>query len=167
MLIYNQAYDTYHTIFRMLLLSSRLLKPIEVDKLRILDFYYVYPTELLDIKKPKGFKKYEKFLNPEINKYDRIMNPKRMFYKMNNIQLQAIKALVAYGYFDSNSFEKGIIKMTEKKITDEFKQVIENAVETNFNIVSLLTGPLSEIDLFGHLGLKERTGLIEFRYDTI
>jgi hypothetical protein len=57
--------------------------------------------------------------------------------------------------------------MTEKKITEEFKQVIENAIETNFNVVSLLTGPLSEIDLFGHLGLKERTGLIEFRYDTI
>lgn len=167
MLIYNQAYDTYHTIFRMLLLSSRILKPIEVDKLRILDFYYVYPTELLDIKKPLGFKKYEKFLNPEINKYDRVMNPKRIFYKMNNIQLQAIKALVAYGYFDSESFENGTIKITNKKMSEELNFAIENAIKQNFNIISLLTGPLTEIDLYGHLGLKERTGLIEFRYDTI
>ena len=62
MLIYNPAYDIYHTMYRILLLSSRIVNSIEIDKLKILDFYYVYPTELLDIKKPVGFKKYEKFL---------------------------------------------------------------------------------------------------------
>lgn len=167
MLIYNQAYDLYHTIFRMALISSKLSKSIEIDKLKILDFYFVYPTELLNIKKPIGFKKYEKFLKPEKNRYDTIRNPKRIFYRMNSIQSQAIRVLVAYGYFENTSFEEGSIKRTEKKLPDEILLKIQEANERNFNIISLLTGPLSEIDLYGHLGLKERTGLIEFRYDTI
>lgn len=167
MLIYNQAYDLYHTIFRMVLISSKLSKPVEIDKLRILDFYFVYPTELLNIKKPTWFRKYEKFLKPEINKYDQIRNPNRVFYRMNTIQSQAIKTLVAYGYFENESFEKGSIVKTEKILPPELLDKIQKANEKNFNIISLLSGPLSDIDLYGHLGLKERTGLIEFRYDTI
>lgn len=167
MLIYNQSYDLYHTIFRMVLISSKLTKPIEVDKLRILDFYFVYPTELLDIKKPIWFRKYEKFLKPELNKYDKIRNPKRVFYRMNSIQSQAIKFLVAYGYFENDAFEKGSIIKTTKILPEELSTKIEDANTKNFNLLSLLAGPLSDIDLYGHLGLKERTGLIEFRYDTV
>ena len=167
MLIYNPAYDIYHTMYRIILLSSRIAKTIEIDKLKILDFYYVYPTELLDIKKPVGFKKYEKFLKPEKNKYDRINNPKRIFYKMNSIQFQAMKILVAYGYLDSESFENGMVKVTEKSLGEEFQIMVVKSVELNTNLITLLTGPIADIDLYGHLGLKERTGLIEFRYDTI
>lgn len=167
MLIYNPAYDIYHTMYRIILLSSRIAKTIEIDKLKILDFYYVYPTELLDIKKPVGFKKYEKFLKPEKNKYDRINNPKRIFYKMNSIQFQAMKILVAYGYLDSESFENGMVKVTEKSLGEEFQKMVEKSVELNTNLITLLAGPIADIDLYGHLGLKQRTGLIEFRYDTI
>ncbi|WP_317124760.1 ABC-three component system middle component 5 [Chryseobacterium sp. 6424] len=154
-------------MYRIILLSSRIAKTIEIDKLKILDFYYVYPTELLDIKKPVGFKKYEKFLKREKNKYDRINNPKRIFYKMNSIQFQAMKILVAYGYLDSESFENGIVKVTEKSFGEEFQIMVEKSVELNTNLITLLAGPIADIDLYGHLGLKERTGLIEFRYDTI
>lgn len=167
MLIYNQAYDLYHTIFRMVLITSKISKPIEIDKLRILDFYFVYPTELLDIRKPIWFRKYEKFLKPEINKYDKIRDPKRVFYRMNTIQSQAIKILVAYGHFENDAFEKGAVIKTNKTLPEELSNKIEEANAKNFNIISLLAGPLSDIDLYGHLGLKERTGLIEFRYDTI
>lgn len=167
MLIYNPAYDIYHTMYRILLLSSRIVNSIEIDKLKILDFYYVYPTELLDIKKPVGFKKYEKFLKPEKNKYDRVNNPKRIFYKMNSIQYQAMKILVAYGYLDSESFENGMVKITKKSLEKEFQATLEKSIELNINLITLLTGPFAAINLYGHLGLKERTGLIEFRYDTI
>lgn len=167
MLIYNPAHDIYHTMFRILLLSSQIVESIEIDKLKILDFYYVYPMELLNIKKPKGFKTYEKFLRAEINNYDRVINPKRVFYKMNSIQYQAMKVLVAYGHFDSENFENGMVKVTEKPLGKDFQTLIDKSTEANMNLIMLLTGPIAEIDLYGHLGLKERTGLIEFRYDTI
>ncbi len=167
MLIYNPAYDIYHTMFRILQLSSNINKSIEIDKLKILDFYYVFPTELLRIKKPVGFKKYDKFLVTEINKYDKITNPRRIFYKMNSIQYQAIKILVASGYLDSQNFEKGIIKFSTKEFPLNFKENIEKSNKENNKLITLLIETLADINLSGHLGLKERTGLIEFRYDTI
>lgn len=41
MIIYNQAFDLYHTIFRILHLINRFENEqmIEVDRIRIWDFY--------------------------------------------------------------------------------------------------------------------------------
>ena len=65
MLIYNQAYDIYHTMFRILQITEKTEENLEVDKLRILDFYLAFPTELLEIKSFQGFKKYEKHIKAE------------------------------------------------------------------------------------------------------
>ena len=61
MLIYNQAYDLFHTMFRILQITEKNKDILEIDKLRILDFYLAFPSELLEIKSFQGFKKYEKY----------------------------------------------------------------------------------------------------------
>lgn len=167
MLIYNQAFDIYHTIFRMLQLTSKIEHPIEMDKLRILDFYLVFPIELLEIKSFRGFKSYEKFINSEKNNYERILDRKRLFYKMEPIQVSSMKSLVAYGLFDNEIFKTQKIKRTVKQIPDQLNEKLFNANENNNNLLNLITGPLASMDLYGHLGLKSRTNLIEFKYDTV
>ena len=67
MLIYSQAYDLYHTMFRILQIMEKTKEVLEVDKLRILDFYLAFPAELLEIRSFSGFKKYEKYLKDETN----------------------------------------------------------------------------------------------------
>lgn len=167
MLIYNPAFDIYHTIFRMLQLTSKIEHPIEMDKLRILDFYLVFPIELLEIKSFRGFKSYEKFINPEKNDYERILDRKRLFYKMEPIQVSSMKSLVAYGLFDNEIFKTQKIKRTSKQIPTQLSERILSANAYNNNMLNLITGPLAGMDLYGHLGLKSRTNLIEFKYDTI
>ena len=47
MIIYNPAFDIYHCVYRMISILSNLVnEKIEVDKLRILDFYMVFPGEI-------------------------------------------------------------------------------------------------------------------------
>ena len=113
MLIYNQAYDLYHSIFRILQITEETKDVMEVDKLRILDFYLAFPTELLEIKAFRGFKKYEKYLKAKSNKYERVIDRKRLFFKMEHIQISAIKALISYGLIDADEFKKGKIRRTE------------------------------------------------------
>lgn len=50
MLIYNQAYDLFHTMFRILQITEKNKDILEIDKLGILDFYLAFPSELLEIK---------------------------------------------------------------------------------------------------------------------
>ncbi|WP_148284791.1 ABC-three component system middle component 5 [Polaribacter sp. MED152] len=140
---------------------------IEIDKLRILDFYLAFPSELMEIRSFRGFKKYKKYIKAEKNKYERVIDRKRLFFKMEHIQLSAIKALISYGIFDAEEFKKGNIKKTYEKLSDDLLSRIQSANEENPNLITLITGPLASMNLFGHLGLKERTNLIEFKYDSI
>ncbi|WP_028284046.1 MULTISPECIES: ABC-three component system middle component 5 [Flavobacteriaceae] len=140
---------------------------IEIDKLRILDFYLAFPSELMDIRSFRGFKKYEKYIKAEKNRYERVIDRKRLFFKMEHIQLSAIKALISYGIFDAEEFKKGNIKKSYEKLSESLNSRIHLANEENPNLITLITGPLSSMNLFGHLGLKERTNLIEFKYDSI
>lgn len=167
MLIYNQAYDLYHTMFRILQIMEKTEDVIEIDKLRILDFYLAFPSELMEIRSFRGFKKYEKYIKAEKNKYERVIDRKRLFFKMEHIQLSAIKALISYGIFDAEEFKKGDIKKTYEKLSDDLLSRIQSANEENPNLITLITGSLASMNLFGHLGLKERTNLIEFKYDSI
>jgi len=167
MLIYSQAYDLYHTMFRILQITEETKELLEVDKLRILDFYLAFPAELLEIRTFSGFKKYEKFLKAETNSYERVIDRKRLFFKMEHIQISAIKALVSYGLFDPIEFKNGKIKRTEIKISENLEERIVKANEENRNLITLITGPLASMNLYGHLGLKVRTNLIEFKYDAV
>jgi hypothetical protein len=167
MLIYNPAYDVYHTMFRILQLLNKIEGRVEIEKIRILDFYLVFPSELLEIKSFKGFKKYSKYLNEEINRYERVINAKRLFYKMESIQLEAIKGLISYGLLEGESFKNGRLQRTELQLAEELSNQILEANSKNQNLISLLTGPLASMDLYGHLGLKVRTNLLEFKYDAV
>ena len=167
MLIYSQAYDLYHTMFRILQIMEKTKEVLEVDKLRILDFYLAFPAELLEIRSFSGFKKYEKYLKDETNPYERVIDRKRLFFKMEHIQISAIKALISYGLFDPIEFKNGKIKRTENLISGNLNTRINNANEENQNLITLITGPLASMNLYGHLGLKVRTNLIEFKYDAV
>ncbi len=167
MLIYSQAYDLYHTIFRILQIMEKTKQDLEVDKLRILDFYLAFPAELLEIRSFAGFKKYERFLEAESNSYERVIDRKRLFFKMEHIQVSAMKALISYDLFDANAFKNGKIKRTGVQLSESLSSRIQIANDEKQNLITLITGPLASMNLYGHLGLKERTNLIEFKYDAV
>lgn len=86
---------------------------------------------------------------------------------MENIQLSALKSLISYDLLDAEEFKDGKVKRTNKEITSPLLQRIKEANAENHNLITLITGPLASFNLYGHLGLKERTNLIEFKYDSI
>ena len=167
MLVYNPAYDLYHTMFRIFQITEKTKDILEVDKLRILDFYLAFPSELLEIKSFQGFKRYEKFIKAETNNYERVIDRKRLFFKMEHIQISAIKALISYGLIDALDFKKGKVKRTKISLSNALYERVKQANEESPNLITLITGPLASMNLYGHLGLKERTNLIEFKYDAI
>lgn len=167
MLVYNKAYDLYHTMFRILQITEKAKDILEIDKLRILDFYLAFPVELLEIRSFTGFRKYEKYLNAEKNTYERIIDRKRLFFKMESIQISAIRALISYGLIAPNEYREGIIKRTDVNLSEALQTRINDANDANHNLITLITGPLASMNLYGHLGLKERTNLIEFKYDAV
>lgn len=112
-----------------------------------------------------GFRKYEKMLREECNPYDNLPNVRQMFIKMAPFQYQAIKVLVSSGFFDKAAFDNGLIKRTDKELPEDLKKDIQISNENKKELLRLLSNKFSEMSLYGAMGLKARTGLMDFKYD--
>lgn len=163
MLVYHPAFDIYNCAFRMLqLLSLMEESEIELDKLRIWDFYLTFPNEARQITFPRDLFELKKiFKNKPDNPYEDLIDPKRIAERMNPYQLSALRYLASYGLIDNNLFQKNIVKRTEKALPSELQQKLSEINTEKENIIKLVKG----FNFLALRGLKERTGLLEFRYD--
>lgn len=166
MLIYHPAFDIYNCVFRMLqLMTFMKTDEVELDRLRIWDFYLTFPNEARKISYPNSLSDLRGiFKKKQPNPYEDLIDPKRIIERMKSYQLSALKCIASYGLIDSKLFSKNIIKRTDKAIPQELIEKFNELTPEKSNIIKLIVG-FRELPLYGNVGLKSRTGLIEFKYD--
>lgn len=165
MLIYHPLYDEYHCIFRLLrLLEAAGSKDIEIDRLRILDFYLLFPFLLTQMSFPRSALKHKKGLPPG-GPYETIRDPYKVFIQLEPFQQSALNCLVSFGLLDSIKLKEGFAKRTQKALPSALADSIQMANAKDSDLIALLTGPLFDLDFYGPQGLKARTRLMEYRYD--
>ncbi len=167
MLVYHPAFDLYNCIFRMLqLLNYTKEEEVHFDKLRIWDFYLTFPNLIYDMSFPRELRPLKAVFKEKNNPYEHITDQKQIFERMKNFQLSAVKCLASYGFVDSELISKKRIRKTGKAVPIELLNKLNDLSTQKGNIIKLLTGDLVELPLHGAQGLKARTGLIEFKYDS-
>lgn len=166
MLIYHPAFDIYNCVFRMLQLLTHMKQgEIELDRLRIWDFYLTFPNEARNISYPNSLSELKGiFKKKSSNPYEDLIDPKRIIERMKSFQLSALKCIASYGLIDSKLLSKNIVRRTEKEIPKELSDKFTELTIEKANIIKLIVG-FWELPLYGKYGLKDRTGLIEFKYD--
>ncbi len=167
MLNYHPSGDVFHCIYRILLLAHKSkLSSIESDRLRLMDFYFMFPNLLQNLKVPREYLKLKKVFKGIAPPYEEMAAPKRLYFQLEPIQKNAIRSLVAKGYFDHSIYsEKSQVKLVKalpKKILHLFDQDEKVNGDWFLPFVSLF----SEIQLSGESGLKLRSSMMEYRYDT-
>lgn len=166
MLLYHPAFDVEHCIFRVLLLLSRMEQhAYELPRLRILDFYYLFPEYIERFKFTKQALNYRKRLKKPPDKYSHLQDPYRTFCTLEPFQHSALFRLASHNIIDVAAFQSGLIARSNVELPPELISVIDNAVKEDPDLVSFLTGPLAGMDLYGKDGLKSRSALYEYRYD--
>jgi hypothetical protein len=167
MLIYHPRNDTYNCVFRILSILNNLdTQSVEFIKLKIIDFYYIFPHLIKDISFPQG-NPYS-FLKKQAKAwpfpFEKLPDNKRLFSELGDFQIQALHILKAKrivtdenGYiFRSVNFENPSIQnlhLNNPYFKEDFYQNVANF--------------LNEMELLGDSGLKRRTGLLEYRYDRV
>lgn len=168
MLIYNPAFDLNHCIYRMLqLIENMKSNEVEIDRIRIWDYYLVFPYEIQKVELPSSAVSLRKYFKDDKNPYEKILNPRKVFYRMEQYQLNALKCIASYDFIDTESLNNGKIKPTKRALPTEISDKIKESSVRNQNLLSLLTGHFSNIPLKGKDGLKKRTNLMEYQYDTL
>ena len=167
MLIYHPAFDAYHCVFRMLVISG-VVPTLELAKLRILDYYMCFPAEVALIQLPQEHTEIRKVARTIKNEYRGPVSAHRTFRDMEPIQHAAARLLAASGVFDSRQLELGIVSRTDKVLPDDLLQA-QTLEPTNAGpaaeVSNYVLHKLSSLPLSGPSGLKQRTGLMEHRYD--
>lgn len=170
MIVYQQAFDLYHTVFRMIMILSRFTvdDEIEIDKLRIWDYFLLFPNKMSKIRLRKDEEDVRKLIKIYIDKsenpYEDIKDDRKMFEKMKPYQLSAIKCIASYGIIDKDylTLNRIIIKSNSK--LSNFKNSLPTLSVQEENALRLLTKHF-DMSLFGEYGLKSRTNLLESKYD--
>lgn len=171
MIVYNQAFDLYHTIFRILHFLNKFEngEKIEMERIRIWDFYLLFPSKIHEIRLKQtesDIRKLRKeFIKDSNNPYEKIYENRKVFEKIKPYQLAAINCIASYGIIDKLSINQQIVKILNKEILKEFVNNFDELTPKEQNVISLMTSHFNQISLFGTDGLKNRTSLMESRYD--
>lgn len=165
-LIYHPAFDPYHCAYRTLLLATKINKDtVEVERLRIWDFYFVFPQEVKKISFPRDLWSLRSGIDNNPNPYEELIDSRRIFERMKPFQLTAFKYLAAYGFIEPEQLANNIIKRTEKSIPRELLGNMERLTDQQKYVIQLISSPLNDLTLYGIRGLKDRTKLLDFKYD--
>ncbi|WP_370409004.1 ABC-three component system middle component 5 [Tenacibaculum dicentrarchi] len=171
MIIYNQALDLYHTVFRLLHFLNKFENKtlIEIERIRIWDFYLLFPSKIHDIRLKQGesdIRKLRKqFIKDSKNPYEKISENRKVFEKIKPYQIAALNCIASYGIIDKSFLSQQRISIINKRILTEFVNNFEDLPPKEKNVIALMTSHFNQISLFGTDGLKNRTNLLESKYD--
>lgn len=171
MIVYQPAFDLYHTVYRLINLLGYFNKSdsIEIERLRIWDFYLLFPNKLSKIKLKQDEKDIKDIIKSVIlkneNPYEIITNDRKMFEKIRPYQMSALKYLASVGMIDIDYLANNrITKISNTVLMDLENQYTKLSIQEE-NTIKLLTSHFYYVPLHGKDGLKERTNLLESKYD--
>jgi len=164
MLIYHPAFDAYHCVFRILTIS-RVVKEMELSKLRILDFYLCFPAEVSGVQLPREHIEMKKTARGLKNDYRGPVSTARTFREMEPVQIASARLLAASRFLDADMLKSGIVKRMDSVVPPALQEMVDRQRETANVVTEYILTKMSAIPLTGVNGLKQRTGLMEYRYD--
>lgn len=167
MLIYDPALDPYHSAIRILTILEKHLEGLDIELVRVLDFYLAYPSKIFEITLPMEFKFVKSYAKDLITPYRRAPIGKSQFERMKPIFTAALHGLVAADYLDKENLNNGKLILNQQKIPSEILQAIKNYSSRDGQIKDFIIESLPRIKFYGPNGLKHRTGLLGYKYDTI
>ncbi len=171
MIVYNQAFDLYHTIFRLLHFLNKFENKtvLEIERVRIWDFYLLFPSKIHEIRLKQSesdIRKIRKeFIKDSKNPYERITDNRKVFEKIKPYQQAAINCIASYGIIDKSLLHQQRISIINKNILVEIVNNFDELEAKEKNVIALMTSHFNQVSLFGTDGLKSRTNLIESKYD--
>ena len=171
MITYNPAFDLYHCIFRMIHIIQRLDDNdcLEVDKIRIWDFYVLFPSKTYTImirRNEEDLKSWRKhYINKTKNPYEYNGDNRKLFDRLRPYQMAALSSLVSYGIIDKKHFLNKEIMISNRALLNKFIEKTGALSQTESNTLSFMSLFSKSMSMLGIYGLKSRTNLMESKYD--
>jgi len=159
--IWHASRDPYHCAFRYLRLLLAETGSIEIERLRILDMFLLYPSLLHRTSMPKDVK--DSFRKLGIEKpediFMRLPSPASVFQDLRVYQNSAIAHLAARGLITAENLKRGAAKISQVNIPATLlgKAMAKN--QDDGGLTAFLVGQFSTIPLRGSDSIYRKAGL--------
>ena len=152
----------------LLILDASIHSHFEWDAFRLMDFYLVFPHLLKKIKPlPTNLSSFRKEINRVSDSYVEIPNPKRTLFDLNSLQLMAANSLAAKGIVNIGFRKQNIIIKQKYDLGHRLTNEIRSDEIRNEEWFKVIVNEIPRLDVRGKNGLKKRSSLMEYRYDSM
>lgn len=166
-LTYHPAFDPYHQIFRTVRLLVAASEPFDADKLRIADFYLLFPEKISEIRLSRELRSEAGRLgcSPRFP-YDRMPDSRSLFARMERTFQAAVQTMLHDSLLDSAAAQSNMLTMGAG-LGDGSELIIRAAAANSAEgpLMGFLVKLIREFPYLGANGLKDRTALEDHRYD--
>lgn len=170
-LSYQPALDPFHTAFRALRLlpAIRAIGRLPRDHARIMDFYLLFPFRIGGIRLAQKHRRFRRLAEDFRSKkpYGEQPDDTIMFARMEPMQYAAFETLAENGLLDTNEWRAGYVAPTTHPLPDELQDRVNTQNSAEPELMEFIAALGREYELLGQNGLKDRTGLLEHRYDAV
>lgn len=173
MAMYNQAFDIYHGIYRIIHILERFHdnETIELDRLRIWDFYLLFPYKTYEIRLGREFHEMvslrKRYIKKDANPYDSVFDGRKFLERLRPYQIGALSCLASYGIVHSEKLLNNEVEISDKSRLIELTQNIDKLTSEENNVLSWLFTFFRTFPMNGANGFKSRTKLLISKYDGI
>jgi hypothetical protein len=170
-LTYEPAFDPLHAMYRALRIRDDVTAGLRVprDLFRILDFYLLFPESLKGVRfrqEHRGLKT-RAMATKRAPAYGPRPEDAVLFERMRPFQEAALDTLALQQFFVSEALADGWVEPGRESVPPQLKERIRHINAEEAALIEALRAIAADYPLEGAGGLKDRTGLLEHRYDAV
>lgn len=170
MLLYHPFFDPHHCAFRLLRLLLALKgRPIEVDRLRVWDFYLLFPRALDHASLPRSHAaKIRSLLKRRYaSQYEMLPDLRIMFLRLEPIQSSALAHIASRNIVEPSAYQSNMVILANQGLSSDLVSRLQASNDADAELVGFLINAFLEVPLFGKDGIRQRSDLFDCRYDPI
>lgn len=164
-LVYHPAFDPYNALLRIIRVLSAVPEGIDPTALRIMDFYLLFPESLANARLTPQLRSLVRRLAAEPRyPYDKLPASKSLFERMAPSHEAARQTLVSKGIAAA---EGPKIRLLPDRLPTELRDLVEEQNRAEEPLLAAISSIAAAFPTEGPNGLKDRSGLAEYRYDVV
>lgn len=166
-LVYHPAFDPYNALLRVIRLLIAIPEGTDAVALRILDFYLLFPDQLLKARLTAALRSSVKKLGATSRfPYDRLPSPRGVFDRMETSFEAALQTMTSRGMINIEEISRKV-QLRIDEVPDQLLNIAREQNTSEASLMTILASIAAEFRTDGPNGLKDRSSLAEYRYDAI
>lgn len=166
---YQEAFDPYHAVFRMLRIGTLNTdqRILPIDHIRVMDFYLLFPFRIQEFRFKKPHQRFRRMSRDyeNVRPYGEWPNDSSLLMQMQPIQLAALSTLARTEIVRASALEHGEVEFKKTEFPDVLDERIKFLKDENQALIEFLQVLINEYETTGVDGIKARSKLLEHRYD--